>query len=177
MTTHGSLRALRALGRRAAIVSHKLQTVALAVSLSSSVRLMLTQLNAGVHLCVVSYELSEVPQKLEEASWPPAEAALPAGPRVSAYLLAALLLPSFPWCLCLRRCGFSGTAGFSHLLTNASRTGAAANRSSPSSKERLLRGAGGLRGATPRSRSERAAVRRYPSSKVRSRGCALLEQP
>ena len=37
-------------------------------------------------------------------------------------------------------------------------------------------GAKGLRGATPRSRSGGAAVRRYPSSKVRSSGCALLEQ-
>ena len=33
------------------------------------------------------------------------------------------------------------------------------------------------RGATPRSRSEEVARRRYPSSKVRSSGCALLEQP
>ena len=38
-------------------------------------------------------------------------------------------------------------------------------------------GAGGPRGAIPRWRSGRAAVRRYPSSKVRSNGCALLEQP
>ena len=38
-------------------------------------------------------------------------------------------------------------------------------------------GSGGLRGATPLSRSAGAAVRRYPSSKVRSSGCALLEQP
>ena len=38
-------------------------------------------------------------------------------------------------------------------------------------------GAGGPRGATPRSRSGGAAVRRHPSSKVRSSGCALLEQP
>ena len=38
-------------------------------------------------------------------------------------------------------------------------------------------GTGGPRGAIPRSRSEGAAVRRYPSSKVRSSGCALLEQP
>ena len=38
-------------------------------------------------------------------------------------------------------------------------------------------GAGGPRGAIPRWRSGRAAVRRYPSSKVRSIGCALLEQP
>ena len=36
--------------------------------------------------------------------------------------------------------------------------------------------AGELRGATPRSRSGGAAVRRYPSSKVRSSICALLEQ-
>ena len=38
-------------------------------------------------------------------------------------------------------------------------------------------GTGGPRGATPRSRSGGAAVRRYPLSKVRSSGCALLEQP
>ena len=38
-------------------------------------------------------------------------------------------------------------------------------------------GAGGPRGDTPRSRSGGAAMRRYPLSKVRSTGCALLEQP
>ena len=38
-------------------------------------------------------------------------------------------------------------------------------------------GTGAPRGATPRSRSGGVAVRRYPSSKVRSSGCALLEQP
>ena len=38
-------------------------------------------------------------------------------------------------------------------------------------------GAGGPRGATPRSRSGGSVVRRYPSSKVRSSGCTLLEQP
>ena len=38
-------------------------------------------------------------------------------------------------------------------------------------------GAGEPRGAIPRSRSEGAVVRRYPSSKVRSSGCALLEEP
>ena len=38
-------------------------------------------------------------------------------------------------------------------------------------------GAGGPRGPTPCSRSGGAAVRRYPSSKVRSSGCPLLEQP
>ena len=37
-------------------------------------------------------------------------------------------------------------------------------------------GKGGLRGATPRSQSGGAAVRRYLSSKVRSSNCALLEQ-
>ena len=57
------------------------------------------------------------------------------------------------------------------------RSGAAAERSNPTSKEWWLRGRGGLRGATPSSRSGGAAVRRCPSSKVRSSGCALLEQP
>ena len=37
-------------------------------------------------------------------------------------------------------------------------------------------GAGGPRGATPCSMSGGVAVRRYPLSKVRSSGCALLEQ-
>ena len=36
---------------------------------------------------------------------------------------------------------------------------------------------GGPRGATPHSRSGGVAVRRYPLSKVKSSGCALLEQP
>ena len=36
-------------------------------------------------------------------------------------------------------------------------------------------GAGGPRGAIPHSRLGGAAVRRYPSSKVRSSGCTLLE--
>ena len=35
---------------------------------------------------------------------------------------------------------------------------------------------GGPRGAIPRSRSEGEAVRRYPLTKVRSRGCTMLEQ-
>ena len=38
-------------------------------------------------------------------------------------------------------------------------------------------GVGGPNGAIPCSRLGGAAVRRYPSSKVRSSGCALLEQP
>ena len=33
------------------------------------------------------------------------------------------------------------------------------------------------RGATPHSRGGEGTVRRYPSSKVRSGGCALLEKP
>ena len=57
------------------------------------------------------------------------------------------------------------------------RTGAAAGRSYPTSKEQWSPGTEGLRGAIPRSRSGGAAVRRYRSSKVRSSGCALLEQP
>ena len=48
---------------------------------------------------------------------------------------------------------------------------------SPPPRSSCCAGAGGLRGATPRSRSGGAAVRRYSSSKVRSSGCALLEQP
>ena len=38
-------------------------------------------------------------------------------------------------------------------------------------------GTGGHRGAIPCLRSEGAAVRRYPLSKVRSSSCSLLEQP
>ena len=38
-------------------------------------------------------------------------------------------------------------------------------------------GTGGPRGSTPCSRSGRAAVRRYPSFKVRRSGGGLLEQP
>ena len=38
-------------------------------------------------------------------------------------------------------------------------------------------GAAGPRGVIPHSRSGGVAVRRYPSSKVRSSGCTLLEQP
>jgi len=47
----------------------------------------------------------------------------------------------------------------------------------PRPRSRGCMGAGGPRGAIPRWRSGRAAERRYPSSKVRSNGCALLEQP
>ena len=53
------------------------------------------------------------------------------------------------------------------------RSGAVAERSNPMSKERWLCGSR----RAERTRSGEAAVRRYPSSKVRSSGCALLEQP
>ena len=39
-----------------------------------------------------------------------------------------------------------------------------------------MQGTGGPRGATPRLRSGGAAVGRYPSSKLKSNGCAFLEQ-
>ena len=47
----------------------------------------------------------------------------------------------------------------------------------PSPRSSGCAGAGGPRGATPHSRSGGVAVRRYPFSKVRNRGCTLLEQP
>ena len=46
----------------------------------------------------------------------------------------------------------------------------------PSPRSSGCVGSGGPRGAIPHSRSGGAAVRRYPSSKVRSSSCALLEQ-
>ena len=61
---------------------------------------------------------------------------------------------------------------------------AAAKRSYPTSEVRgsgreyqTAMAQGRPRGATPRPRSGRVAVRRYHSSKVRSNGCAFLEQP
>ena len=59
--------------------------------------------------------------------------------------------------------------------TSRPKSGAVAKRSNPTSKEQQLRGEGGLREATPHSRSGGVAMRRYLSSKVRSSGCALLE--
>ena len=70
------------------------------------------------------------------------------------------------------------------------RSGEAAGRSDPTAQGQGQRpggatpcprsggcmGTGGLREASPCSRSGGAAVRRYPSSKVRSNGCTLLEQ-
>ena len=68
---------------------------------------------------------------------------------------------------------------FSRLLplTTHPRSGAAAKRSNPTPRSCGCVGAGRPRGATPRSRTEEVAMRRYPSSKVRSSGCTLLEQP
>ena len=57
------------------------------------------------------------------------------------------------------------------------RSGAAARGATPRPGSCGCAGAGGPRGAIPFSRSGGVAVRRYPSSKVRSNGCALLEQP
>ena len=50
-------------------------------------------------------------------------------------------------------------------------------RAIPHPRSGSCMGVGGPRGATPCSRSEEAALRRYPFSKVRSSSCALLEQP
>ena len=47
----------------------------------------------------------------------------------------------------------------------------------PNKKRSGCAGTGGPRGAIPHCMSGRAAVRRYLSSKVRSNGCVLLEQP
>ena len=47
----------------------------------------------------------------------------------------------------------------------------------PGPRSRSCAGAGGPRGDIPCCRSGRTAVRRYPSSKVRSNGCILLQQP
>ena len=52
--------------------------------------------------------------------------------------------------------------------------GAMAERSNPTSKEQWLRG---CRRAIPGSKSGGEAMRRYTSSKIRSSGCALVEQP
>ena len=54
---------------------------------------------------------------------------------------------------------------------------AAGGRATPRPRSGGCAGAGGPRGAIPHSRSGGAVVRRYPSSKVRSSGCTLLEQP
>ena len=57
------------------------------------------------------------------------------------------------------------------------RPGAVAGGATPCPRSGGCAGAGGPRGAIPRWRSGRVVVRRHPSSKVRSSGCILLEQP
>ena len=53
----------------------------------------------------------------------------------------------------------------------------AAEKSNPTSKERWLHGRRRAERSYSTFKVRRAAVRRYPSSKVRSNECALLEQP
>ena len=62
------------------------------------------------------------------------------------------------------------------LFGTTLRSGAAAERSNPTSKE-LLRGRRSAERSYFTFKVRRGGVRRYPSSKVRSSGCALLEQP
>ena len=66
----------------------------------------------------------------------------------------------------------AGQRGWPRKATPRSRSGAAAERSYPTSEEGQLRGCRRARRATPHLRSGGAT-----SSKVRSSGCALLEQP
>ena len=61
-------------------------------------------------------------------------------------------------------------------LTHARGQGLRPRWATPRPKSSGCVGAEGPRGAIPRSRSGGAVVRRYPSSKVRSNGCTLLEQ-
>ena len=68
----------------------------------------------------------------------------------------------------------AGAAGRSYPRP---RPGVVAERSNPTSKERWLRGHRRAERSYSTFRSGGAAVRRYPSFKVRSSGCALLEQP
>ena len=62
-------------------------------------------------------------------------------------------------------------------LAHAQGQGRQPRGATPHPKSSVCAGPGGRRGATPLSRSGRAVVRRNLSSKVRSSGCALLEQP
>ena len=79
-------------------------------------------------------------------------------------------------------CGVGGCDRRTKAQAAATGTLSAAERSYPMSKVRGRSQEDPMperkrpRGVTPRWRSGRAVVRRYPSSKVRSNGCALLEQ-
>ena len=72
----------------------------------------------------------------------------------------------------LQRCR-NGREELPHVQGQGRRPGGA----TPCPRNSGCAGAGGPRGAIPPARSEGPAVRRYPSSKVRSSGCTLLEQP
>ena len=61
--------------------------------------------------------------------------------------------------------------------TPCPRPGAQPRGANPHPRSGSYAGAGGPVGATTHSRSGGVAVRRYPPSKVRSSGCALLQQP
>ena len=70
------------------------------------------------------------------------------------------------------------TTGKTIALTRRPRPGSVAERSNPTSKERWLhRCRRAERSYSTFKVGAGAAVRRYPLSKVRSSGCALLEQP
>ena len=77
-----------------------------------------------------------------------------------------------PYALLSQRPGAAG--GRSYPTPRRPRPGVVAGRTNLTPEAR-----GGGREDQPhvQGRSGRAAVRRYPSSKVRSNGCALLEQP
>ena len=62
-------------------------------------------------------------------------------------------------------------------LSQAQGQGRQPRGATPRPRSGCCTGTGRLRGATPHSRSRGVAMRWYPSSKVRSSGCALLEQP
>ena len=61
--------------------------------------------------------------------------------------------------------------------TMCPRSGAATERNNPTSKERWLHGRRRAERSYSMFKVRTGTVRRYPSSKVRSSGCALLEQP
>ena len=76
-----------------------------------------------------------------------------------------------------RECQAATAQGQPRGATPAQGQGRRPGGATPHPRSSGCAGPGGPRGAIPRSRSGEVAVRRYPSSKVRSSGCALLEQP
>ena len=82
-----------------------------------------------------------------------------------------------PW---TRSGAVAGPEELPHAPMPEARGGASGRRSGgpiPHPRSSDCPGAGGPRGAISQWRLGRVAVGRYPSSKVRSNGCALLEQP